>query len=247
MEAGDRCILRGENRQYLLSVLRMRKGQSLLLFDGKGSEYEAVIQEQDQESVELEITSKETIPVNGIKITLAQSLPKSKKMDFIIEKACELGATRIIPFLSLRSVPHLGPEKTASKQLRWQKIALEAARKSHSMSVPEVTNVLSFEDMLRSADGRDMRIIFWEEETGKHLRQVLQLTDIEQGRNFFLVVGPEGGFGREEIALAERLGFTSVSLGKQVLKVETASLAILSIIQYEKGMFRPDIQNGGKL
>lgn len=247
MATGDRCALTGEDRLYVTTVLRMREDERLLLFDGDGCEYEAVIRGQDQEGVQLEIVRKTTIQDNALQITLAQSLPKAKKMDFIIEKACELGATRIIPFFSRRSVPHLTPDKTAAKQIRWQKIAREAARKSHSAGIPEVSEMMNWENMLcAAADGAE-KIIFWEEETRINLKQVLRDNESEPSRNFFLIVGPEGGFTREEIELAERMGFTSVSLGRQILKVETAALAILSIIQYERGIFTPGAQEEGGL
>jgi 16S rRNA (uracil1498-N3)-methyltransferase len=251
MAAGDRCTLAGEDRQYVATVLRMRNNERLLLFDGDGCEYEAVIRGQDQERVQLEIVRKTTVRQNALQITLAQSLPKAKKMDFIIEKACELGATRIVPFFSSRSVPHLTPDKTAAKQIRWQKIAREAARKSHSTGIPEVSDVMNWENMLRLAENsggeRAEKIIFWEEETRINLKQVLRDDKSEPSRNFFLIVGPEGGFAREEIELAERMGFTSVSLGRQILKVETAALAILAIIQYERGIFASGAQEEGGL
>jgi 16S rRNA (uracil1498-N3)-methyltransferase len=136
-------------------------------------------------------------------------------------------------------VPHLTPDKTAAKQIRWQKIAREAARKCHSGSIPEVSAILAWENMLRSADDGAEKIIFWEEENRISLKQVLRGKGRKQSRDFFLIVGPEGGFSREEIELAERLGFTSVSLGRQVLKVETAALAILAMLQYERGSLDP--------
>ncbi len=247
MEPGDPCVLTGENRQYVLTVLRMRKGERLLLFDGKGHEYEAIIQAQDRENVILEIVSKEIIDTGAVPITLAQCLPKGWKMDFIVEKACELGAARIIPFFSERSVPQLTPGQAVLKQLRWQKVALEAARKSHAGGIPEVENVMTFRDMLGKADQQSVKIIFWEEETRMHLKQVLKERESEQNREFFLVVGPEGGFTREEVMEAEGRGFTSASLGRQVLKVETAALAILAIIQYERGSFGPNGQREGRL
>lgn len=236
LEKGELCELRGENRQYVLSVLRMKKGDRLLLFDGQGCEYEAIIAGHDHERVSVEIIGKEEIHMNALKITLAQSLPKAKKMDFIIEKASELGAGVIIPFVSERSIPQLSPEKAGLKQTRWQKIALEAARKSHSGGIPEVREILSFKKMLQAADKNAVKIIFWEEEKGMNLKLILQARKKDQ-RDFFIVVGPEGGFSREEIETAGQLGFTSASLGKQILKVETAALAILSIIQYERGIF----------
>lgn len=244
METGDRCDLTGGDRQYVLSILRMKKGEGLLLFDGKGCEYETVILGHDPERVSLEIIGKEVKHREPIAITLAQSLPKVRKIDLIIENASSLGVNIMIPFVSERSVPQLSPDKIKLKQTRWQKIALEAARKSHSPGIPEVQAVLPFEKMLHRAEGADVKIVFWEEETRMDLKQVLQEEGNASARNFFLVVGPEGGFSRREIELAQGLGFISVSLGRQILKVETAALAILSIIQYEKGNFSPTVKGG---
>ena len=237
VEPGEICELTGENRQYVISVLRMKKGDRLLLFDGRGCEYEAIITGHDHERVNLEIIGRLVIHAIAVNITLAQSLPKAKKMDFIIEKASELGANVILPFVSERSILRLSPEKSKLKQARWQKIALEAARKSHSAGIPEVRDILAFKKMLQSAGKDDIKIIFWEEETRTNLKLVLQKEESVANRAFFLVVGPEGGFSSEEIELAQSLGFTSVSLGRQILKVETAALAILSIVQYERGIF----------
>lgn len=247
LEIGDLCVVTGENRQYVTAVLRMRQGEHLLLFDGRGHEYEAVIRAQTQEGLTLEVVKKENINPARCNITLAQSLPKGWKMDFIVEKACELGAARIIPFFSARSVPRLAAEQGRLKQARWQKVALEAARKSHASGIPEVAEVLSFDDMLRRTEAQAVKIIFWEEEKETHLKQILQAKGREQCRDFFLVVGPEGGFAQEEIALAASRGFVSVSLGRQILKVETAALAILSIMQYELGIFDAAVLTEGRL
>lgn len=249
MEEGDRCALTGEDRQYVATVLRMKRDERLLLFDGAGCEYEAVILGQDLKQVQLEITHKAVIQTTALQITLAQSLPKAKKMDFIIEKACELGATSIIPFCSRRSVPQLALDKTVAKQMRWQKIAQEAARKCHSAGIPEVSAIMNWENVFHAAheEAQSRKIIFWEEERRINLKQILRDGKSPQPTNFFLIVGPEGGFAREEVELAERAGFTSASLGAQILKVETAALAILAMIQYERGFFASPDQEVGSL
>ncbi len=107
---------------------------------------------------------------------------------------------------------------------------------SHAVHVPEVSAIVDFHEMLGFADPEAVKIIFWEEEKRRHVKDMFKEGISEQSRDFFLVVGPEGGFAREEIELAEGCGFTSVSLGRQVLKVETAALTILSIVQYERGL-----------
>ncbi len=245
MVTGRHVQLRGEDRRYVLSVRRMRTGDTLRLFDGEGSEYEALILGHDQENVTLEILRTEPVRTAAVRITLAQSLPKAKKMDFIIEKACELGVTKIVPFVSHRSVPHIEPNRAVNRRSRWQKIALEAARQSQASAIPEVTDILAFDRMVQSAQEDDVKIIFWEEERRQNLREFLTMNEASAGEHFFLVIGPEGGFTKDEIDLAGNKGFTSLTLGPQILKVETAALAILTIMQYERGIFKTDGQRGG--
>ena len=269
VEKGDRCILGKENLRYVKSVLRMRNGDRLFLFDGTGFECEVLIRDFTARDVIVEIVKKERVQDKAISITLFQALPKANKMDFIIRKATELGVDTIIPFHSARSIPRLSPETAVLKTLRWQKIATEAARQCGAPGVPEIRKILSLAEALRysqnppsppfpenppsppfgkgglggfSLEGT-LRIIFWEGESETGLRQVLRDKKHEGIKDFIIVVGPEGGFLREEVDRAVALGFISVSLGRQILKVETAALAILSIIQYEKGIFN---NTGGK-
>ena len=235
LRIGDRCKLRKEDLRYVKSVLRMRNKDRLLLFDGNGFECEALIRHLTPRDVTVEIVKKERLPEKAIHITLFQALPKANKMDFIIQKATELGVDTIIPFRAARSIPKLAPEAAVLKTLRWQKIAIEAARQCGSSGVPEIREILSLAEALRYAKGKALRIILWEEESKTALRQVLR--DKSRIKDFFIIIGPEGGLLREEVAMAVAEGFISVSLGRQILRVETAALAILSIIQYEKGIF----------
>ena len=172
-----------------------------------------------------------------IRITLAQALPKAKKMDAIVKSAAELGSDIIIPFAAARSVSHIADEKSAMKVARWQKITMEAARSSHSSHITEVSKILSFADMLSSASDDSLKLIFWEEESQKTIKDILTDEILAAKKEFFIIVGPEGGFSKDEIMKTKEAGFISVSLGRQILKVETAAVAIISIIQYEKGIF----------
>ncbi len=242
MEKGDRCILGEENLRYVKSVLRMRNGDRLFLFDGTGFECEAFIRDFTARGVIVEVVKKEKVADKAISINLFQALPKANKMDSIIRKAAELGVDTIIPFHSARSIPRLSPETAVLKKLRWQKIAAEAARQCGASGVPEIRKILSLAEALGYSQEGALRIIFWEEESETGLKQVLRDKKHEGIKDFVIVVGPEGGFLREEVDRAAALGFISVSLGRQILKVETAALAILSIIQYEKGIF--NIFNG---
>lgn len=250
LQKGDVCRTTSDQSHYLGAVLRMKEGGRLIVFNGAGAEYETVIKRYTENGVELEIVEKREIPFADVSVTLCQAIPKAEKMEGIIRHATELGANRIIPFLSTRSIPRPDLSQTSRKAkiddhkeklsvhklARWRKIAVEACRQSGRADIPEITEIMTFTDMLSSLSGDGLRLIPWEEETEVSIRAVLSrrgLMPINKG--ITLAIGPEGGFSSEEIDMARRAGFISVSLGKRVLRVETASLAALAIIQYEIG------------
>lgn len=235
LNQGSCCHLREENFRYLKSVLRMKRGSQVILFDGSGYECKASIKEFQPDSALVEIREKTIIPSKGIHISLSQSLPKGHKMDFIIQKATELGADAIIPFLSERSIPLLSQGKSVTRSSRWRKIAIEAARQCGRADIPEIKPILSFEEMLTCAALKSAKIILWEDETKINIRSFLRGNSLKSAKDFTVVVGPEGGFTEEEIHKASAQGYISANLGKQRLKVETAVITILAIIQYEKG------------
>jgi 16S rRNA (uracil1498-N3)-methyltransferase len=246
MGKGEIFDLGGENLRYVKSVLRMKRSDHLVLFDGAGWEYEAVIRNFSANGVSVEVLGKNRIEDESPKITVLQALPKANKMDSIVRKATELGARTIIPFRSARSVPQLTADKAHTRVLRWRSIATEAARQCGRSDIPEVSDVLSFEEMLASAEGAPLKIIFWEEESERGIKKLLRNDRYEGAKDVTVMIGPEGGFSREEVESAVRKGFISVSLGRNVLKVETAAVSILSIIQYELGIFGAEPE-GGKL
>ncbi len=237
LENKTTCELGHDNLKYLKQVMRLKQGDRINIFDGYGREFEAVIESFSAKTVLVMLG--EIIPASDkeIKITLAQAIPKAKKMDVIVKSAAELGTDIIIPFAAARSVSHITDEKSSLKVARWQKITREAARSSHSSHITDVSNVLSFADMLSSASKDALKLIFWEEESQKTIKDVLTDESTATVKEFFVVVGPEGGFSKDEVMKTKEAGFISVSLGRQILKVETAAAAILSIIQYEKGIF----------
>jgi 16S rRNA (uracil1498-N3)-methyltransferase len=236
MEQGDLIELADDDFRYIKNVLRLKTGESIALFGWQRLEYRAQIETLTPRSVLARVSEVRTLPGPEIRIVLAQSLPKGDKMDFIIQKSTELGADGIIPFQSSRSIPRLTADKAKDKVRRWRKIALEASRQSGRSDIPEIAEIVPFEEMLRASEGRGLRLIFWEAESGRGIKEILRSGERETLKDFFIVVGPEGGFSGEEVHQATAAGMTSVSLGRQVLKVETASLAILSIIQYERGL-----------
>lgn len=229
--------IEGDNLRYIRNVLRLNEGDPVMLFDGSRYEYSAIIRTYTALNASLKITGKQSIQYPATNITLAQSLAKSTKMDFIVQKATELGVTRLIPFVSSRSVPKLSESKISARVSRWRKIAIEASRQCKRVIIPEVTSIISFDEMLKQANKDDVCIIFWEEESKRGLKTILHDEKWKDANHFFLVVGPEGGFSREEAEKASRNSFISATLGKYILRTETAAVSILAIIQYERGIF----------
>lgn len=246
LQNAEACRLSTDNLRYLKTVLRLKTGDPIIVFDGFGNEFEARIEGFSASGVN--VCLGEPIPQadKKISITLAQAIPKAGKMDLIVKTAAELGTDVVIPFIAARSVSRIEPEKASVKVARWQKIVLEAARCSRSPLPAVIEPVLSFADMLDCATPDVRKLIFWEEEDQQNIRDVLNDPGFAGTAHYFIIVGPEGGLTRDEVARAKASGFVSVSLGKRILKVETAAAAILSIIQYEKGIFSRRAEEGVK-
>lgn len=236
LDVGSICPLRREDQTYIQAVLRLKKNDHLVVFDGQGHEYQAVIVNMQADRTVVEILKKYPLHDKPFRITLSQALTKAGKMDFIIQKATELGVDRVIPFQSARSVSRLTDDKKKQKESRWQKIAVEAARQCGRADVPLISPCVDFEAMVGDRYRPGVKIIFWEEETQNGLRDLLRRQPSVWVEEYSVIVGPEGGFMKEEVARARQAGFQSVSIGRQILRVETAVLAILAIIQYEKGI-----------
>jgi len=237
LEKGKLCRLDHDNFKYLKHVLRLQPGAAITVFDGFGHEFAAVIRDFPANGVDVELGEKKETVSREIKITLAQALPKAHKMDFIVRTAAELGTAEIIPFTAHRSVSRIDGEKSLAKTARWQKIAGEAARCCRSTQITVVRPVASLETMLASAARDALKMIFWEEEDIQNIKDILTDQTRAVAKDIFIIVGPEGGLTREEVNQAKSGDFISVSLGRQILKVESAAPAIIAIIQYEKGIF----------
>jgi 16S rRNA (uracil1498-N3)-methyltransferase len=235
MDVGKYATLEADQVRYIRNVLRLKTGDELILFDGQGDECKASIREFTTEAAVVEILKKRSLEKDALKITLIQSLPKRPKMDDIVEKVSELGVHKIVPCLSSRSVPRLSDDKAKHRTERWQKIAVEASRRCGRADVPSVAQDIKPFDEALKIEEQGLKIIFWEEETALRIKEVLRDNTHAEISNFSIVVGPEGGFTADEVRKAEHLGYLSVSLGPLVLKVETAAVSILTIMQYERG------------
>jgi 16S rRNA (uracil1498-N3)-methyltransferase len=232
-----RIALGNDNLNYIKNVLRLKPGDPVIVFDGRRFEYETVIEAYVSDAVILEIVARKDIRRPELRITLAQSIPKAGKIEFIIQKATELGVTTIIPVITERSVPKFTQSKMEAKVSRWRKIAVEASRQCGRAVIPEIRDIVTFDTMVTMAGEQDRRIILWEEEASLGLKALLRERKDERGDGFFIIVGPEGGLTRGEVASARSHEFVSVSLGTYILRTETVGLAVLSILQYERGIF----------
>jgi 16S rRNA (uracil1498-N3)-methyltransferase len=225
--------IEGNEVRHIRRVLRLKVGDNLSVFDGSGREYEGTIVEEDPSAVMVmvqNILSSKT--ESHLEITLAQSMVKGEKMDYLIQKATELGVKKIIPFFSYRSVPLLDKSKRLKRYHRWERIAVEASKQCGRGVVPKIEPLKDYSEMLQTAPLDSLRLILWER-VGESLKEVLK--ESKEKKKVFFIVGPEGGMSDEEVEHAKRAGFIPVTLGRRILRSETASLCLLSILQYERG------------
>lgn len=224
------ALITGEEAQHVSRVLRMKKGDKVTLCDGDGIFYDALLCGFDEKSVKAQILSSrnaETEP--KVSITLFQGVPKNPKLETIVQKATEIGVVRIVPMDTNRAVAKL--DKSA-KVDRLRKIAREAAKQSKRGVVPVVTDAISFKDAVKEAAKADLAIIPYEEETEISLKKALAG---KTAKSIAVMIGPEGGFEKDEILLAKENGIVSVTLGKRILRTETAGLAVSAAVLYECG------------
>nr|WP_294491803.1 16S rRNA (uracil(1498)-N(3))-methyltransferase [uncultured Mediterraneibacter sp.] len=227
-----KVYLEGPDVNHIKNVLRMRSGEEVQISDGAGMIYRCSVNSYEDGKAVLniveELKSDTELPS---RIYLFQGLPKGDKMDWIVQKAVELGVYRVIPFSARRSIVKLDEKKAKKRQERWQAVAKGAAEQSKRGTMPVVEKVRSFEEALRTAEGLDVVMIPYELEEG--MGETAKVIDsIEPGQSVGVFIGPEGGFEKEEIDLAVRFGAVPVSLGKRILRTETAGLTTLSILMY---------------
>lgn len=223
----------GSDVNHISNVLRMKQGEELWISDGGKKEYRCTIEEFSPDEVLLHIIyAQEPDYELQSRIYLFQGLPKADKMELIIQKAVELGAYEIIPVETKRCVVKLDGKKAAKKVERWQQIAESAAKQSKRMLIPNVHQVLSFKEALKYAESMDIRLIPYELAKGMQETKEI-LAAIEQGQSIGIFIGPEGGFEEKEVEAAISEGAKPITLGKRILRTETAGLAILSVLMFQ--------------
>ena len=220
----------GEDEKHIKTVLRAREGEEITLCDGEGMDYQCRIASLER-GVLLDILSQEVCETEPkTKITLYQGLPKADKMELIIQKCVELGVDRIVAVSTERAIVKLDKKET-KKLERWQKIAEAAAKQSGRGKIPEIgQQVLKFKEAVAEAKELDGAIIPYEREQETGIRQFVQNF---KGERVGVFIGPEGGFADEEIALAQENGITPITLGKRILRTETAGMTTTAILLYE--------------
>jgi 16S rRNA (uracil1498-N3)-methyltransferase len=190
------CSITGSEAKHITKVLRMRKGDILILVDGEGSRFQAIIESATPKEVQVAIEKElPAPPPSPVEISLCQALLKSRSMDYLVQKTSELGVASIYPFCSERTIIRPKEEGLTNKVSRWREIAKSSTKQSDRTIIPDIHPIWSFREL----------------------------------------VGPEGGFGQEEVVSARNAGFTSVSLGYRILRAETAAVTLVAVVQYEWG------------
>ena len=229
------CVISGTEARHISRVLRMDKGDNFILMDGGGNRFEAVLESKDCQDILVRLKRPLPKPITSpVKIRLCQSLLKAASMDYVIQKTSELGVYGITPFHSQRTVVRLNKENTEGRLKRWKKIAISSAKQSDRLRPAEIDTPVLFKDLFKKWRHNDViKVIMWEGEESQDLKKILRSS--LPANNFIGIVGPEGGFTRDESEAAKDAGFISVSVGNRILRAETAAMTLVAIVQYEWG------------
>jgi 16S rRNA (uracil1498-N3)-methyltransferase len=234
IDSGAVCIT-GEDVIHIKKVLRLKIGDTIIVSDGCGTDYLVKIKEIDDSCVYADIIhTMVNLTEPPIDIVLFQGVPKSDKMDFIIQKSVELGVRKIIPVITERTIVRIDNKKDAQKKHeRWNRISLEASKQCNRGFVPEVSMPVCYEEAFNHMNDSDLIIIPYEKETAGSFKKILKNNiDI---KSVSVIVGPEGGFTEKEVEKALGYGANAITLGPRILRTETAGITVLSILMYELG------------
>lgn len=228
----DEIVITGPDVNHIKNVLRMKPGETVLISNGQDREYTCILERIENDEVKLKIED-----VDGparelpIKVTLFQALPKGDKMETVIQKMVELGVYEIVPVSTKRCIVKLDDKKAAAKTKRWNAIAESAAKQSKRGIIPEVLAPVSYKIALERAKDMDMVLIPYEEaENMEHTRQII--SNIKPGMSVGIFIGPEGGFAPEEVEQAIETGACDITLGKRILRTETAGMALMAVLMF---------------
>lgn len=230
LTSGSRHTIEGDAANHIARVLRLERGDPLTVFDGRGGEYAARIEEFRKGAVIVAVADRSTaVRESPLPLTLAQGVSRGERMDWVVQKATELGVTRIVPVLTERTVVKLDAKQAERKLVHWQGIAAAACEQSGRDRLPAVAAPLSLAEFLRAADSHATRVLL--SPAGR-----LRIADLPRPDGEVVVlIGPEGGLAEAEQQAAVAAGFAAVRLGPRVLRTETAAVAALTLLQHHFG------------
>ncbi len=229
----EQVALAGENAAHA-KVLRLKTGEQVLLCDGQGMEALCQVEEIQPEYVLRILERRQALSEPGVKVSVYMALPKAEKLEHVIQKATELGAERIVTFPTARCVSRPDEKSLKKKLERWQKIAASAAEQSGRGVIPEVMVLGSYQKALEEAAQADMPVLLYENEHATTLRMALES---KAYTTVSLISGPEGGFEEKEVEKAQAMGIRVCTLGRRILRCETAPLCAVSAVMYAAGEY----------
>jgi 16S rRNA (uracil1498-N3)-methyltransferase len=230
--AGDRVALAPDDARKLAVVLRKRSGDRVQIVDSAGAAFAATLRVEGRA---VDATLDERLdrgdPESALRVTLAQAVPKGAKMDLVVEKATELGVHAIVP---VRTARVAGGDTGAAKVERWRRIAKSAAQQSGRVRIPAVHDVAAWSELVATFPAYDRVYVPWELAEPAPLRDVFD-RELSTASDVLIAIGPEGGFAADEIAAARAAGASAISLGRRILRTETAALVVLGAMLYARG------------
>ncbi len=228
---GSTLVITGSDARHIKTVLRLKSGDKIGLFDGKGFEYEAKIVDLSTGRVKVSVIRRfPSTAESPVQITVAQGFLKEKKMDGLVRQLSELGIIKWNPFIAERSVPRPDKKQLSARTKRWEKISKEAIKQCKRGCIMEIGDTVSFEEILNLSQTADLKIAFWENEL-QPLNAELPRPDRNINK-IYALLGPEGGFTQQEIESARDRGFVTASLGPRILRAETATVAACVLLQH---------------
>lgn len=231
----NRIKIVGEDVKHIKNVLRKRIGDNIEICNQESQKsYKCEIEQIQEEQIITKIKEEIKSEENKIKVDIYQGLPKSDKMELIIQKSIELGANAIIPVEMKRCVVKLEAKDENKKIQRWQKIAESAAKQSGRSTIPEIRGKVTIQDIIKKKEQYDAIIVAYENEKENKLKNELtKLKEIKEKINIAIVIGPEGGLEQKDVDILKQNGAKVITLGDRILRTETVALSMLSIIMYE--------------
>jgi 16S rRNA (uracil1498-N3)-methyltransferase len=233
---GDSLRLDGREAHHALHVLRLKRGELITVLDGVGNEFLCAVENSLRNAVTLSVSLKNFTPPLPCSITLLQAVPKGKIIESIIQKAVELGARRIVPLLTEHVVVRLDDRDAADKRTKWQQVAIEAIKQCGAAWLPEIEPPTTLGEFLKRGNKFDLSLVGSLQKERRHPRECFREYQAQHKRlpqSVGVWIGPEGDFTLEELEAIQASGALPVSLGRLVLRVETAAIYCLSILNYE--------------